>query len=343
MPMQATRTSGGWGRLGRAAARTGVIAALLIGAAAGARAQPSSAPSVKADAPKGEKTIKIVVSIQPVRGLVEPLLVAAGVKSDLQALIPPGASEHGYEIPPSKLAALKEADLVVLVGLGMEPQVQKYLKQHATKGRRVLVLADALKIKSDDAHNHDHAHDHASCDHDHATDPHIWLDPVLVEKAVAEIASALRSTVGDDATRKRIDAAREQVVKRVQDTHAAYQTTLGKATRRTIVVGHDAWGYLARRYQLKTVAIKGLLATEPTPASIAAATKAVKEEGVNVIFAEPQISPAAANRIASATGAKVRLLDPLGDGDWFWMMETNLKEIAGALGVPEAGAPKKAE
>ena len=62
------------------------------------------------------------------------------------------------------------------------------------------------------------------------------------------------------------------------------------------------------------------------------ASAAVKAEGLSTVFVEPQLSPAAGKRIASATGAKVATLDPLGSGDWFAMMEANRRAIAAAVG-----------
>lgn len=254
----------------------------------------------------------------------------------MESLIPPGVSEHGYEFPPTRLAMLSRADVVVLVGLGLEPQIEKFLAEHPRPGRRVVVLADAADIKTQ-PHDH-HDHDHApgeECNHG-AADPHIWLDPVLVEKMIPAIARQVRAALGDDpAAAARLAEAERVIAQRVREVDENYRRTLAAAKRRTLVVGHDAWGHLADRYNLKTVAIKGLTASEPTPAGLAAAIRAIKESGAAVVFVEPQLDQAAARRIAQSTGVSVRVLDPLGDGDWFKMMNANLKEIAAGLGVPE--------
>lgn len=298
-----------------------------------------------------ERELVVVASIPPVLGIVKPLLEEAGVAHKVESLIPPGVSEHGYEIPPGKLSQLRRADVVVLVGLGLEPQVEKFLKQNASSSRRVVVLADAVGINLD----HD-AKDHANHAHGpdgeclHIVDPHIWLDPVLVEKMVSAVAQSLRDAaaargvgvVASEASKgadvgTRLWMAEEAMLKRVRGVHEAYEQGLKPARVRTIVVGHDAWGYLARRYGLETVAIKGLLATEPTPKSLSEATRTVKDKGLSTVFVEPQLSQKAGQSIASATGARVRMLDPLGRGDWFAMMEANLTELKNALGVGGGG------
>lgn len=288
-----------------------------------------------------DRTIRVVTTIQPLRGLVEPMLTDAGLTAEIQTLIPPGVSEHGYEMPPSKLAALATADLVVLVGLGMEPQVEKFLKDRPRaaggKQRRIVFAAEAAGLQPD-PHGHDHVHhDHdgdGACDHDHSVDPHVWLDPVLAQKVVSAVAEELRKALNADADlARRIWLAEERQLQRLKDLHARFERTLAPATSRTIVVGHDAWGHLATRYRLTTVAIKGLTATEPTPASLQAAAKAVREQGVSTVFLEPQLSDKAGRRIAEMTGASLAMLDPLGTGDYFAMMNANLEAIAKALGV----------
>jgi zinc transport system substrate-binding protein len=118
---------------------------------------------------------------------------------------------------------------------------------------------------------------------------------------------------------------------RISAVDAAYTSTIGGAKQKTIVVAHDAYGWLAKRYGLRVVPLAGLTAQEPKPSAIAAAINAVKKEGVPVVFAEPQLPKGPMQRVATQTGAKLGMIDPLGDGDWFKLMESNLAAIAEAL------------
>ena len=314
-------------------AAAAALVALLGGLA---MAESSDTPPTKAS------PLRVVVSIPPLRGLISPLLDEAGIPNTIDVLIPVGASEHGYEIPPAMLGRLAGADLVVEVGLGLEPQVDKLLASQPDTRRRVIVLADAAGIfpdKGKDEAGRERGHDHEEHnghedddDHHHGTDPHIWLDPVLVEKVIVAEAKVLRDMLGADAAASaRVAASEAAVLARVRALDERYRTTIGSAARRTIVVGHDAWGYLARRYGIETIAIKGLTASEPTPAAMQAAVVAVRDKKASCVFAEPQLGRAAADHIAAATGVPVRTLDPLGDGDWFKLMEANLKELASAM------------
>lgn len=319
-------------------ARTWMVAMLLM---CGAVLAIPWACSAK-EGPPGPP--RVVVSLAPLAGIARALL-PEGANVDL--LIPPGASEHGYDIPPSKLASLAGADMVVYVGLGLEPQVEKYVKDHPRAERRDVGFAASVGMgaaadeKHDDhAHHedHDHAHhdDHDHGDHGHGgTDPHLWLDPVLVRKFVPVLAEAIIALRREGPqTAANVNARRDRLIGQIDELDRAYAAMVKAAPRKTLVVGHDAYGHLAARYGLTTLAIAGLSASEPTPSAIAAVSAAARDEGATTVFIEPQLSAAVASRIASACKLKVCVLDPLGDGDWMLMMRKNLTEIGEALGAP---------
>lgn len=324
----------------------GVLAACIAGMGLAACSNKPTPPPAAVRQPG---PLRVVATIPPVRGIVEPLLTAAGAKYELLTLLPPGASEHGFEITPVSMEALGKADIVVMIGLGMEPQVEKFLADHKNVARQVLALSDAVKSSlvepaegHDDHAGHDHSdHDHGDHHHhDHAADPHVWLDPVLVESMVKEVATTIRQSAAIASVDvAKVNEAEAAIRKRVNGVHADYQAALSGSQRRTIVVAHDAYGYLARRYNLEVIAITGLSAGEPQPGDVQKAAAAVMEKKLTTIFIEPQLSPAAAQRLAAATGAKTAVLDPLGDGDWFALMGNNLAALKAALGGPKAVIP----
>lgn len=287
----------------------------------------TSEPSDSARPAPAARALRVVVTIPPLRGLVEPLLPKG---STVEVLIPPGASEHGYEIPPAKLAAAASADLVVSIGLGLEPQVDKLLKEKPRSGRTEVRAAAALGVEKagqEDHAGHDHVHDE-TCDHGHAGDPHVWLDPVMARALVVHITGVLTKMGAAPSA-----SAVAELVARIDRVDGRYAATLKDAPRRVLVVAHDAYGHMAERYKLEVVPLAGLHAGEPKPADIKRAVEVMRAKGVTTVFVEPQLNKGAAERLAAAVGAKVAVLDPLGDGDWFGLMERNLGAIAGSLGV----------
>ncbi|QOI99817.1 MAG: zinc ABC transporter substrate-binding protein [Phycisphaeraceae bacterium] len=278
--------------------------------------------------------LRVVVTVAPLAGLVGPLLPEG---SDVRILMKPGRSEHGYEFTPEDLSAVGRADLIVYVGLGLEPQIERLV---ASKGGRVsgeaVGFASAVGISAD---GHDHAHDHdhehgEDCDHG-SVDPHLWLDPILC----AQLVPALNEAVARASARRGIktplpgeDGARD-LIARVMNVDDEYRAALAGLEGRSIVTHHAAFSRLAERYGLRIAAvIRPLEGVEPDARQTAAVIAAVRESGVPVIFVEPQFDHESARRIASAAGVGLGRLDPLGDGDWFALMRANLAELVVKLG-----------
>jgi zinc transport system substrate-binding protein len=343
----------------------GFTAARALAAAASVGVATTAAAEPPPDKHNGVTSVQIhaIVSIPPLKALVEPFVHAAagdatGAAPDVDILIPPGTSEHGYEVPPAKLAILAKADVVISIGLALEPQLDDFLADHPSPTRRGVEFAHVVGVDGSHEHAQDaRHHDHDEHDHDHehlGPDPHLWLDPALVARLVPAIREAVelaaaaqaaqRGATLDPDVHRRLAAAEESLLARVRALDDEHRTRLAPHHGRVIVVSHDAWGRLAERYGLRTAAIKGLLATEPTPQSIKAAVEAVRAQGRGgngggVIFTEPQLSKTTAQRIADAAGARLVEIDPLGSGDWFATMHSNLDKIVAALEAQAPAAP----
>lgn len=283
--------------------------------------------------PKTDEPLRVVVTIPPLKGLLEAL---APPGSSVRALMPPGRSEHGYEFTPSDIAAVGNADVVVYVGLGLEPAIERFVRERLSRRARVVALGAVLGVSEEHA-GHDHGPDEAC---DHAVDVHVWLDPVLMRQAVPALRQAIEGALEatgrlDPAERARLDKAQADLDRRLDELDAEYRATLEPLKGASIVTHHSAFGRLARRYGLEVSAvIRPIEAQDPTPAQIAQVVEAIREQNIGVIFVEPQFSAAAAERLAERTGARVARLDPLGSGDYFAMMRSNLTSLAANLAPP---------
>jgi zinc transport system substrate-binding protein len=295
--------------------------------------------------------LRVAVTIAPLAGLVEPFLPK---DAELTILMTPGRSEHGYEFSPEDLATLGRADVVVLVGMSLEPKIEQFLAEHPSPRRQVVHFAQSVGIEppkdGDPAHaghDHDnhahHAHDeHGNCIHTEG-DPHLWLDPILVTQVVPAIRSAVQTALkelgSDDAAR--LAAAEAEVLKQVLAVDDEYRKTLEHFAGKGIVTHHAAWGRLADRYGLKVAEVlRPVESVEPDAAHTARVIEAVKASGSGTIFIEPAYDRRAAERIAAAAGARVLTVDPLGTGDWFGMMRSNLVSFVDAFSVPDVGASR---
>ena len=279
--------------------------------------------------------LRIVVSIPPLVGLVRPLVTA---DHEITMLIKPGQSCHGHEMTPADAAAIARADVVFYVGLGLEPQIEGMLKSRPDSRRRVVCFADAVGIRADDHAHHHHGPDEA-CDHG-PVDPHLWVDAALVKQLIPALGNAVREAMRGRATEVQIAQSREaeaMLLANVAELESELRGVLKPATGQSIVTHHDAFSRLVEAHGITVAAVIRPIATdEPTPAEIATAVRALREQGARGVFIEPQFSSLAASRIAESAGVPLGRLDVLGDGDWFAMMRANAHEIARVLAPAEA-------
>jgi zinc transport system substrate-binding protein len=243
-----------------------------------------------------------------------PLAFAAsqvgGSRVAVENLTPPGAEPHDLEVSPKDVAALQNADLVLLLGHGFQPQ----LERAAGKGRRVVALLDTPGL-------------HRFPD----GDPHVWLDPVRFARMVERIGDALgNKTAAGDLGARLLALDRE------------YHAGLAQCARREIVTGHEAFAYLALRYGLRQVAITGLSPeAEPAPRDVERVIAVVRQTGARTVYTETLVSPKLAETVARETGARTAVLNPIEGltpeeqrrgADYFTLMRQNLAVLRKGLG-----------
>lgn len=265
--------------------------------------------------------VDVVVSVPPLAWAVTALAPELNVKT----LVPPGVSPHVWRMSPADARAIESAPVVVLVGLGFEPGVERVLEASPNESRVVFRLGELIEAG---------ALTGELPTHHGVTDPHAWLDPDVMRALVRQLMTTLDD--GSPGTSGALSARGAVALSEISAVDTEYTEAIGALPSRTIVTEHNAYGYLALRYGLEVAAvIRPVESVEPSPADVRAAGEALESGGANVIFVEPQFSGEAARRIAERVGAEVRTLDPLGDGDWPAMMRANLQQLVEGLGSHE--------
>lgn len=243
-----------------------------------------------------------------------PLAFAAseigGDSVDVKNLTPSGAEPHDLEVSPQDVAEIRDADIVLLLGHGFQPQ----LEDAAGNADNVALLLDTPGL---DVHSNE--------------DPHVWLDPVRYARVVDRIGQLLGK-----------QAAAKELEKRLADLDTEYRVGLAHCARHEIVTSHEAFAYLAERYGLEQIAITGLSPeAEPEPGKLQDVVDLVRERGVTTVYFETLVSPRIAETVARETGAKTAVLDPI-EGlteeeaskgeDYFSLMRANLSSLRAGLG-----------
>jgi zinc transport system substrate-binding protein len=94
------------------------------------------------------------------------------------------------------------------------------------------------------------------------------------------------------------------------------------------MVFHPAWGYFAREFGLKQMAIE-VQGKEPSARELGEILDYARNNHVSTIFVQPQFSRRTAEIIAREIGARIAIADPLA-ADW----AGNLRNLAKALVEP---------
>ena len=190
--------------------------------------------------------------------------------------------------------------------------------------------ADHTVVAAPDGHD---AHEHGEYD------PHVWLDPMNAKQEMQNICEAFSEA--DPEHRADYQANYEKWAKQLDELDKTYQTTLENLSERNIVVAHEAYGYLCRRYNLTQVSIEGMSPdSEPDPGRMADIIDFVRANNVRAIFFEELSGSRTAETVAAETGVKLLTLSPLEGlsdrqeetgGDYFSVMEENLQQLTEAL------------
>ena len=252
-------------------------------------------------------------------------------ETEVRQLVPSGAEPHDWEPSPKDMAGMADADLIVINGMGMEGWADKVRK--SLPNAKFVVLSDGIAGFKDMDHDHDHSDDgHA---HDHGgIDPHVWLNPM---HAVTEVRNLRDALIAMDPENEALYNERFAVFEQEAIAlDAEFTAALSGSAQKSIVVSHEAYGYLCEAYGLTQIPIEGLFADgEPSPTKIAEIIEFVKSNQIEYIFFEELLPSKALDTIAAGTGVKTLLLSPLeyiGDGeDYFSVMRMNLKNLSEAL------------
>jgi zinc transport system substrate-binding protein len=269
---------------------------------------------------------RVAASFYPLAYVAERV---AGEHAAVVNLTSPGVEPHDLELTFKQTATLSDADLVVYEK-GMQPAVDDAVAQNGP-GEAVEVTDVIALEPADPEHADESAEEHA----DHAdtdVDLHFWLDPKRMATLATEVETAMAEVdpAHADAYRANARALQQDLL----DLDDAYRTGLADCAVDTVVVSHDAFGYL-ERYGLHFESIAGISPdVEPSPAQVARLQDLIREEGVTTVFSEPLASDAMSTSIATDLGLQTSVLDPIeglgdrtADEDYLSLMRQNLAAL----------------
>jgi zinc transport system substrate-binding protein len=258
--------------------------------------------------------VQVVASFYPLAWAARQV---GGAAVEIEDLTPPGVEAHDTNLSAAQRADLETAQLVLILGqFGFQPQVEAAARE--ATGRVVSVTQGMQLTPSSEA--------------DLQYDPHVWLDPVLMEQIVKETTGALAEVDPSHADGYRNRGARtENQIAMLAET---YGSGLGDCRFDTFVTTHEAFGYLADDYGLRQLSLEGLTPeAEPSAARIEEATEAITsgEAAPAVYYEDTDEGRRIAESVASDIGAPAHPLGTLesepSEGDYLSVLRTNLENL----------------
>ena len=288
-----------------------------------------------ADTAAGDGRLRVLTSFYP---LYDFACKIGGDCIDVTHMVPSGTEPHDWEPSTNDLKNLEKADVFIYNGADMEPWADDLLVSRSDT-LRVVEASENVELRTTDG-EHEHAHEHEGADHHHGDfDPHVWLDPENAKIEMEAIRDALCAADPENSTV--FQSNYEKYAAELDALDAEFREKLAPLPNRTIVVAHEAFGYLCDAYGLTQVGIEGLSPdSEPDPGRMAEVIDFVREHSISTIFFEELVSPKVAEAIASETGAQAKMLSPLeglsdeqaaAGADYFSVMHDNLAALMEAL------------
>ncbi|PPJ63244.1 metal ABC transporter solute-binding protein, Zn/Mn family [Cuspidothrix issatschenkoi] len=280
-------------------------------------------PEIKLD------KIKVVTTVLPVYLFTQAV---TGDVADVKILVPPGTDIHEYQGTPANVRAIATANILIKNGLGLEEfladtiknaENTKLVKIDASKGISAINKISQIDKTAAGEHKHDHKHQIGN--------PHVWLDPVLAKQQILNIRDGL--IIADPVNKDTYRANAAAYIQKLDNLNNEFQQTLQQTPSCTFITFHDAFPYLAQRYNLKQVAVVEIPEKQLAPTDIQKVMNTVKKYKVKALFSEPGLDNKLLTSISQDLQLKVQTLDSLETGDtnpeyYFKAMKANLQSLA---------------
>jgi len=300
-----------------------VFAAVFLSILSGVGTLPSTT--------EARDPINIVVTIPVLKDLAKQV---GRSQVRVTSLLSGYENEHTYSPKPSDLIAVRKAELLFEIGIGLEVWVSSLVKNAGSPSLRVVTISQGISLIGDRVDYHDGTHQGGN-EAGSGGNPHIWMDPENVAIMLRHITEALikvdpahaRDFRNNQAVYlQQLDLLRKELSDRVKPL-----------SDRRFIAHHPAWPYLARRFGFDIAAtIQAQSGTEPSALQLQSLIGKIKKDRIKVIVSEIQLSQKLPDLLARETKARVVVLTTLPGGlpgteTYLDMLRYNVLQLANAL------------
>jgi len=284
---------------------------------------------------QAEERIRIVTTTTDLRSLVEAV---GGDLVDAVSLVPANFDAEEYQPKPQDGLRLKEARLVVRVGLDYDLWFDRLLEASAVRELRrggagyvdasfgvAPLEVRGVSIGPGDGHAHG------------SGNPHYWLDPKNAAFITASIVEGLARI--DPVHTQTYESNRQAFLARLSAKINEWEKRLAPLRQTPIIAYHNSWPYFARRFRLDFADFLEIKPGVPsTPSHLAAIIDTMRSRGVRLVVREPHEPERDVAFVAAKTGASVVVLAASvgalpGTDDYLALFDTDVEALVKAAAV----------
>src|SRR5215470_116794 len=254
------------------------------------------------------KKLKVITTLTDLASLTQEV---GGDKVDVEALARGYQDPHFVEPKPSFLLKLRNADLLILVGLDLEIGWLPPLITQSGNGRiqpgspgylDASGFAEILEIPQGNVTR-------AEGDVHPLGNPHYWLDPNNGRRIAKGIAAKLAAMDPED--QGYFQQREQDFEKRLAEADKKWLAETAQYRGRKVVTYHRSWPNFAKHFGLDVEGyIEPRPGIPPTPSHTIDLVSQMKREGVKIQLIEPYFDLKTPNSIASMVNGKVLQLMP---------------------------------
>ena len=230
--------------------------------------------------------LRAVASFSILNDMVE---MVGGELVEAVSIVGPDSDAHTYIPSVSDARAVAQADLVFVNGLGFEGWIGDLIAASGNDAPVIIVTRDIdpLMVEGE-------------------ADPHAWNALANGQKYAQAIMQEL-STL-DPANAPQYSANYQRYADRMQAILDAAKPAFAALPEhhRTVVTGHDAFGYFEAQFNLRFLAPLGInTEAAPSAKALAELIQQIRDERVGGLFVENITNPDLVAQIASETGLEI--------------------------------------
>jgi ABC-type Zn uptake system ZnuABC Zn-binding protein ZnuA len=284
---------------------------------------------------KIEDKLNVVTSVAPITNIVQNI---GGDKINLIGLVPEGVNSHTFELKPSDIIKINNADLIIIDGLNLEADVEKTAKNAISKNPDIQLL----KLGDNTISNEDWIFDFSFPKEKGDPNPHLWLNVDYASKFGNLTCDKLIEMDPSNSEYYITNSEKYTNLLEKLDTGIKKSIETIPLENRKLLTYHDSWAYFAPRYGMTVIGvIQASDFSDPSPKDIADLIDQVRIEKVPAIFASEVFPTNIVDQIAKE--ANVTIVETLSDDDlpgnpgdnnhsYVGMMLENMKNMIIPLG-----------